>query len=365
MSYMKPVKRIISNEDLQKWQNSESYKKVIAFIEETAKNVEGKTTDFDFQQEIPVEIKELLQILSEVERIVDRYPVLQDESSSRFGKVEFRDFYDDLNKNCAALINQNMTRLPVDGRQAASEELAGYLGESFGNRTRIDYGSGHELNFICFLICLVEMKCLNIVDESSKELCYSMLILKVFYKYLQLMRQLQLKYWLEPAGSHGVWGLDDYHFLPFLYGAWQLKTHLHLRPKSIHNEDCVQMFKSKYMYFECIAFINSIKTTTLRWHSPMLDDISNAKSWTKIAEGMIKMYKVEVLGKLPIIQHFLFGSVLQCPEGIELHNNHKENQDSCHAHTWGDCCGIKLPSAIAAHEVGYNSSKSNKPIPFD
>jgi len=63
------------------------------------------------------------------------------------------------------------------------------------------------------------------------------------------MRKLQLTYMLEPAGSHGVWGIDDYHFLPFLLGASELiKNPIFQTPDDIHRQKLVDENHEKYMY---------------------------------------------------------------------------------------------------------------------
>lgn len=73
------------------------------------------------------------------------------------------------------------------------------------------------------------------------------------------MRKVQKTYMLEPAGSHGVWGLDDYQFLPFVWGAAQLVGHKNIKPKSIHSKEIVEAYAHEYLYLGCIKFINEVQ----------------------------------------------------------------------------------------------------------
>ena len=125
------------------------------------------------------------------------------------------------------------------------------------------------------------------------------------------MRKIQLQYNLEPAGSHGVWGLDDYHFLPFIFGAAELINNPDIiSPSYIHKSDLLDKFKEDYMYLNCIAFIKKVKSTApFSITSPILNDISASSSWEKVSKGMILMYKDEVLNKFPIVQHLRFGKL--------------------------------------------------------
>ena len=83
------------------------------------------------------------------------------------------------------------------------------------------------------------------------------------------------------------------------------------------------------------------------------------------------MYRAEVLGKLPVIQHFYFGSLLPLPSDFPATEEGGDGgQGHGHAHTFGDCCGIPVPSAFGAKAAaerpgGPLSGQGIRPVPFD
>ena len=99
------------------------------------------------------------------------------------------------------------------------------------------------------------------------------------------------------------------------------------------------------------------------------------------------MYQAEVLGKLPVVQHFLFGSILpydgpETPKGDssidDAHRGHAHAHPGQKEVGWGDCCGIPVPSVFAAARAELEKQKDPagqklsglgkagiRPVPFD
>lgn len=247
-------------------------------------------------------VKGLLDVLDTLWRWVDETP--PSKQTLRYGNPAYRTWFQKMEDGAQELLQK---ALPPS-LYPATTELAPYFTDSFGNATRIDYGTGHETNFVALLFCLARLGAVGRGDRQA-------LMAHVFVRYLDLMRKVQTTYWLEPAGSHGVWGLDDYHFLPFIWGSAQLVGHPVLRPRSIHNDEILKAYSGEYMYLAAVQFVKKVKKGPLAETSPMLNDISGVPNWAKVNSGLIKMYQAEVLAKLPIMQHFRFGSLIPWEEG--------------------------------------------------
>ncbi|KAI2508234.1 hypothetical protein MHU86_6163 [Fragilaria crotonensis] len=202
-------------------------------------------------------------------------------------------------------------------------ELCSYLNDAFGHCIRLDYGTGHESSFQVTIYALFQIGVFGNPPQKTpptkRRLKAATLL--IWNAYLDVTRGLQRDYRLEPAGSHGVWGLDDYHCLPFYYGAQQLVPVENSIPSDIyksrhdrhHNnsnpENDVDNHESYFLYFSCIDFIMELKSSAPFFEtSPMLHDISGLPSWTKVAAGLYKLYQGEVLSKLPVVQHWVFGT---------------------------------------------------------
>ena len=367
-----PRKRILTQRHLDHFSTTTAFSEILGMIRTCNEAIKGKKLNENVGESVP--IKAVLHIVAQVRTLVDETPRdTESAQNSRFGNPAFRELYKKIVEHVDTWM-QSLPGLEHDAR--ARQELAVYFNEAWGNAKRIDYGSGMELNFLCWLLCLVKLGVLDL-DRDAKSL-----VLRVFWTYIETMRVVQATYWLEPAGSHGVWGLDDYQFLPFLWGAGQLVDHPYLRPKSIHDREIVDECAPAYMYFACIQAINAVKTESLRWHSPMLDDISGVRTWNKVNQGMIKMYRAEVLLKLPIAQHIFFGELIQfghmddddALDVEEDEHGHRFSTHEPHGHYhgqgqaagWGDCCGIPIPSVFAAAEQKQAQDRIPvRRIPFD
>ncbi len=263
----------------------------------------------------------MLGLLDELDRWIDEVPPLP--ATHRFGNLAFRTWGKRLEDvSLVSLSTQTHFRLhPLiagSGAQRADELLGAmmsnlstavphvrpYFLTSFGSFLRMDYGTGHETSFAIFLLCLTLVRFLRFDTEEARDI-----VLSVFVRYLRLCWRLQDVYHLEPAGSHGVWGLDDSHFLGYIFGSAQLRG----RPAKIVIVGMEGSLKLPLLdqsdipvsailhpplpltnlYFLCIMRIHDVKHGPFHEHSSQLYSIATGvATWHKVNSGLFKMYEV-------------------------------------------------------------------------
>jgi serine/threonine-protein phosphatase 2A activator len=171
----------MSAADLRRFLESNSARAFVSFILSVCDACSGKKLSQLCQNPSPV-VQRMGAMLSELQGWVAEMPPVQ--QSLRYGNPAYRTWHARLVQRAEELLRGV---LPEELHGAAAE-LAPYLTDSFGNATRIDYGTGHETTFVALLFCMARLGLITQVDCGA-------VVGVVFAKYLELMRCLQTTYW--------------------------------------------------------------------------------------------------------------------------------------------------------------------------
>lgn len=396
-TFISPLKKINEGHDVPAFLTSRAYGDIMTFLLQLnhamfpvyTLTLDQKRKGFQIFEQgsanvtLTGTVTSLRCLIEELGRILDDVP--PDTGPRRFGNASFKKWYQLVEERTSKLLEQYLPAEVLSFTSAseasARDELESYFLGSFGSAQRLDYGSGHELSFLAFLGCIWK---LGGFDTSNPDNEARAIVLAVFSAYLSLIRRLIKTYTLEPAGSHGVWGLDDHSFIPYIFGSAQLGPPISPGdqtptegsrdnapdPADVAKIAAVERQREKNMYFDAIGFIHDVKKGPFWEHSPMLYDISGVQAgWGKINKGMIKMYNAEVLSKFPVVQHFRFGSLFCWDQDP----NAKAPPTSVHASSQpireGMCSNLSLENASArtthAPGEGTKAPWASKPASTD
>ncbi|KAI9925166.1 Serine/threonine-protein phosphatase 2A activator 1 [Aspergillus wentii] len=333
-SFVEPSKKINEGQDVSTFLTTKAYVDIMTFLLQLNRSLfPAKLPDGSVQTwplntdavEFSATVRQLQYLLSKLEGIVAEVP--PDTGPRRFGNISFRRWYEVVEKRASDLLDECLPSEVLQTKSSDPEgptakvELMAYFLGSWGSPQRLDYGTGHELSFLAFLAGIWK---LNGFPKSSPGVEERAIVLGVIEPYLELVRSIIKTYTLEPAGSHGVWGLDDHSFISYIFGSAQLSPAISETdrvpeegslpnapdPGGVAKANIVEKERKGNLYFSAVGFIYDVKRGPFWEHSPMLYDISGIRTgWAKINKGMIKMYNAEVLSKFPVVQHFPFGSL--------------------------------------------------------
>ncbi|BGP17847.1 Serine/threonine-protein phosphatase 2A activator 1 [Rhodosporidiobolus nylandii] len=302
----RPQRKIFTAPDLASWPRGSAYGYLTQTILRLTYAVRGKTVEdecVEGERDGVKGTRQLVRFLREAKDGIKDVPL--DGGPQRFGNKAFRVWVKRVEDAIPSFHAALLSSLDPVLAASLSPELSFHLLTSLGSPQRLDFGTGHELSFLAYLTLLFR---LGVLDERDEQAA----VTRAFVAYVEAVREAQRVFKLEPAGSKGVWGLDDHLHLVYLFGASQLIDHPRLRPAALlQPTSLTPPLCSSYLFLSSLAHIRVLKTGPFHEHSPLLHQIlSTVPTWQKVTKGLWEMYKAEVLGKLPVVQHMRFGAGL-------------------------------------------------------
>ena len=230
-----------------RFEHTQAYKNIKRFILEIHRTIMSSPS---------VEEISPMTLLVEMERVIQEIP-LSDEPT-RFA-------------------NKSMIKVIENAEQIGIGNL--YFSESVGNKIRMDYGTGHELNFLCYLYYLTD----GIVEKNINFILFNL------WFYMNSIKAFIRKYNVEPAGARGCWSINDFSLLGYVFGS---------------SINMIEPTQSQFYFKYSDIWFSSIENP-----NPLLSQLISADPQT-INSELLKMYFEEVLEKVVVTQHFIYSNKL-------------------------------------------------------
>ncbi len=148
-----PKKCIFSAKDLTEFKKSKAFQEIQIFIQQCAEAVHGCMISDVLPSDISPAVEKIEAYMIRLNKLIDEIPPLS--QPMRYGNKAFKQWYSRQVEETKLFL---VDLIPIElAQKGALEELMPYLTCSYGDDTRIDYGTGHEMNLTIFFLCLYKV----------------------------------------------------------------------------------------------------------------------------------------------------------------------------------------------------------------